>query len=158
MMSRSSGTSALQVGNVVAFVAVLVVNALAGSTKLLNGRNTADVSAAYPTFITPAGFTFSIWGIIYVLLFAFVVFLQLPLLCTRIQAIRYLDLEITKRSTGGPEAKKALQFVSTYPDRKESPVALKVAVSYGIKLHSDEPEERRRPADDAFYFFLWANK
>lgn len=53
---------------------MIVINAVAGSTKLLNGRNTADVSAAHPTLVTPAGFTFSIWGIIYVLLFVFVVF------------------------------------------------------------------------------------
>ncbi len=65
-------------GNALAFVAVVVVNALAGGTKLLNGRNTADVSAAYPTLITPAGFTFSIWGVIYVLLFAFIFFQLVP--------------------------------------------------------------------------------
>lgn len=69
---------ALQIANAVAFVTVVVVNALAGSTTLLNNRSTADVSAAYPTLITPAGFTFSIWGIIYILLFAFVVFQLLP--------------------------------------------------------------------------------
>jgi len=57
---------------------VIVINAIAGSTKLLNGQNTADVSAANPTLITPAGFTFSIWGVIYVLLFVFVVFQLLP--------------------------------------------------------------------------------
>lgn len=68
----------MQIANAVAFVTVVVVNALAGSTTLLNNRSTADVSAAYPTLITPAGFTFSIWGIIYILLFAFVVFQLLP--------------------------------------------------------------------------------
>ena len=68
----------MQIGNALAFVVVVVVNAMAGGTNLLNGRNTADVSAAYPTLVTPAGFTFSIWGIIYVLLFAFVTFQLLP--------------------------------------------------------------------------------
>jgi len=62
----------------VAFAAVIVVNSLAGGTTLLGGRNTADVSAAYPTLITPAGFTFSIWGVIYALLAAFIVFQLLP--------------------------------------------------------------------------------
>jgi translocator protein len=70
--------SILQIGNVVAFIAVLLVNGLAGGTRLLNGRNTADVSAAYPTPVTPAGFTFSIWGIIYVLLLGFIVYQLLP--------------------------------------------------------------------------------
>ncbi len=61
-----------------AFVAVIVVNSLAGGTRLVGGRNTADVSAAFPTLITPAGFTFSIWGVIYALLAAFIVFQLLP--------------------------------------------------------------------------------
>jgi hypothetical protein len=77
-MSQAKGVSALQMGNVLAFLAVVVVNALAGGTKLLGGQNTADVSAAYPTLITPAGFTFSIWGVIYVLLLAFIVFQLSP--------------------------------------------------------------------------------
>lgn len=76
--TQAKSLPALQVGNAVAFLVVIVINAIAGSTKLLNGRNTADVSAAYPTLITPAGFTFSIWGVIYVLLFVFIVFQLLP--------------------------------------------------------------------------------
>jgi hypothetical protein len=68
----------MQVGNVLAFVAVLIVNGLAGGTKVLGGKTTADVSAAYPTSITPAGFTFAIWGIIYVLLLTFIVFQLTP--------------------------------------------------------------------------------
>jgi hypothetical protein len=77
-VSERSKITVLQVGNVVAFAAVIAVNSLAGGTTLLGGRNTADVSAAYPTLITPAGFTFSIWGIIYALLAAFIVFQLLP--------------------------------------------------------------------------------
>jgi hypothetical protein len=77
-MSQIKGTMTLLSANVVAFLAVVVVNALAGSTKLLNDRNTAGVSALYPSLITPAGFTFAIWGIIYALLFVFVVFQLLP--------------------------------------------------------------------------------
>ena len=77
-MSDRGRITALQAGNLAAFVAVIVVNSLAGSTTLIGGRNTADVSAAFPTLITPAGFTFSIWGIIYALLAAFVIFQFLP--------------------------------------------------------------------------------
>ena len=76
--TQVKGLPALQVGNAVAFLAVIVINAIAGSTKLLNGQNTAEVSNTYPTLVTPAGFTFSIWGVIYVLLFVFVVFQLLP--------------------------------------------------------------------------------
>lgn len=72
-MSQTKSSTTLQVVNVVAFLAVVIVNGLA-TTTLLNGRTTAEVSGLYPTLITPAGFTFSIWGIIYVLLLVFVVF------------------------------------------------------------------------------------
>lgn len=77
-MPEDTRVTGLQVGNLAAFVAVIVVNSLAGGTRLVGGRNTADVSAAYPTLITPAGFTFSIWGVIYALLAAFIVFQLMP--------------------------------------------------------------------------------
>jgi hypothetical protein len=64
--------------NLIAFVAVVFVNGLAGSTMLIGGKTTAQVSDANPTLITPAGYVFSIWGVIYILLGAFVVFQALP--------------------------------------------------------------------------------
>jgi len=64
--------------NIVAFVLTVIVNSLAGSTTLIGGVNTAFISDSNPTLITPAGFTFAIWGIIYFLLGAFVVFQALP--------------------------------------------------------------------------------
>ena len=78
-MSKTGHIAALQLGNAAAFAAVIVVNSLAGGSTLIGGRNTADVSAAFPTLITPAGFTFSIWGIIYALLAAFIIFQFLPM-------------------------------------------------------------------------------
>ena len=68
----------LTVLNIVVFVVTVAVNSLAGATTLLNGRTSGQVSDAYPTLITPAGFTFSIWSIIYILLGAFVVYQALP--------------------------------------------------------------------------------
>lgn len=67
-----------QAVNVVAFVVTVVVNGLAGSTTLLGGVTSADVSDMYPTLVTPAGFTFAIWGIIYTLLAVFTVYQLLP--------------------------------------------------------------------------------
>jgi benzodiazapine receptor len=64
--------------NIVAFILTVVVNGLAGSTTLLGGVTSADVSDMYPTLVTPAGFTFSIWGVIYTLLLLFVVYQALP--------------------------------------------------------------------------------
>lgn len=68
----------LKLGNIVAFVLTVLVNGLAGSTTIIGGKNTAQISNAYPTLITPAGYVFSIWGVIYVLLGVFVVFQALP--------------------------------------------------------------------------------
>ncbi len=76
-MSTSDQSSMLRVANIVAFVVVVVVNILANLLPL-NGRTTASVSDSYPTLITPAGYVFSIWGIIYALLLIFTVFQVLP--------------------------------------------------------------------------------
>lgn len=64
--------------NIIAFVLTVIVNSLAGSTTLIGGVNTAQISNSNPTLITPAGYVFSIWGIIYVLLGVFVIFQALP--------------------------------------------------------------------------------
>jgi len=64
--------------NGVAFVLTVVVNGLAGGTTSIGGKLTAEVSDANPTLITPAGYVFSIWGIIYILLGIFVIFQALP--------------------------------------------------------------------------------
>lgn len=56
---------------IIAFLAMIVVNALANILPI-NGLNTGEVSASYPNYFVPAGFTFSIWGIIYLLLALYV--------------------------------------------------------------------------------------
>ena len=57
----------------VTYLAMVAVNYLANSLPL-NGRRTGDVSAAYPSLFTPAGVTFSVWGVIYLLLGAHVLY------------------------------------------------------------------------------------
>lgn len=64
-------------GNAAALVVVLVVNALA-SIGAINDQTTAAVSDRYPSPFTPAGFTFSIWSVIYLALIAFAVYQALP--------------------------------------------------------------------------------
>jgi hypothetical protein len=64
--------------NIIAFALTVVVNGLAGGTTILGGKLTSEISDANPTLITPAGYVFSIWGIIYILLGVFVVFQALP--------------------------------------------------------------------------------
>ena len=68
----------LKWSNIIAFMLTVIVNSLAGSTTLIGGVSTAQISDSNPTLITPAGYVFSIWGIIYVLLGVFVIFQVLP--------------------------------------------------------------------------------
>ena len=76
MVTKNSGL--LKWLNIIAFVAVVLVNGLAGSTTLIGGQDTAQVSDNNFTLITPAGYTFAIWGIIYTLLGLFVIYQALP--------------------------------------------------------------------------------
>lgn len=55
------------------YLVMVAVNYLANALPL-NGRGTGEVSAAYPSLFTPAGITFSVWGVIYLLLGAHVLY------------------------------------------------------------------------------------
>lgn len=56
-----------------AYVAMVGVNAMANVLPL-NNRSTGEISNAYPNLFAPAGITFSIWGVIYLLLGGYVVY------------------------------------------------------------------------------------
>lgn len=51
----------------VTFIVMIVVNVLANILQI-NGITTGEVSDSYPNLFAPAGYTFSIWGLIYLLL------------------------------------------------------------------------------------------
>ncbi len=53
--------------NVIAFLGMVTVNALANALPI-NGRNTGEISGSLPNLFVPAGLTFAIWGLIYLLL------------------------------------------------------------------------------------------
>ncbi len=59
-------------GNVGAFALVILFNYLATALPL-GGRTTGEISDSYSSMFTPAGFTFAIWGVIYLALAGFVV-------------------------------------------------------------------------------------
>lgn len=59
--------------NGIAFAALLAVNALANFLPI-GGITTGQVSDKYPSLFTPAPVTFTIWGVIYLLLLGFIVF------------------------------------------------------------------------------------
>ena len=56
---------------VLALMLTLLINGLANGLPLF-GRTTGDISGMFPNLFVPAGFTFSIWGVIYFLLALFV--------------------------------------------------------------------------------------
>lgn len=55
-----------------ALLIVIYVNYMANSLPI-NGKTTGELSGLYPNYFVPAGVTFSIWGIIYLLLIVYVV-------------------------------------------------------------------------------------
>lgn len=58
--------------NILLFIVMIVMNYLANALPL-NNRTTGSISDSYPNLFVPAGITFSIWGIIYILLAAYCV-------------------------------------------------------------------------------------
>jgi hypothetical protein len=68
---------ASRVWNTVAFLLTIALNGMANGIPL-NGQTTGEISAQYPSLFTPSGFTFSIWGLIYVSLCAFIIYQMLP--------------------------------------------------------------------------------
>lgn len=63
----------LQTGNVIALVVTIIINYLS-NTGIFNGNTMASVSAEYENLFTPAGYAFSIWGLIYLSLLGFVIY------------------------------------------------------------------------------------
>jgi hypothetical protein len=67
----------LAILNLLGFLGTIIVNALANILPI-NNITTGAVSDLYPNLFTPAGLTFGIWGLIYVLLAIFVIYQLLP--------------------------------------------------------------------------------
>ncbi|MFM9839245.1 MAG: hypothetical protein ACKVOQ_13330 [Cyclobacteriaceae bacterium] len=67
-----NSSKTLLIGNILALVVVLIINVLANLLPI-NGMNTGQISDLYPSLFTPAGFTFSIWSVIYLLQIGFVI-------------------------------------------------------------------------------------
>jgi len=66
-----------QIAIIVTTIITLTVNGLANALPL-NGLTTGEISDSFDTFFVPAGYVFSIWGLIYIGLIAFTIFQALP--------------------------------------------------------------------------------
>ncbi len=66
-----------QVSIITSVLATIVVNGLANALPI-NGLNTGQISDRFKVYFVPAGYVFSIWGLIYLGLIAFAIFQALP--------------------------------------------------------------------------------
>lgn len=66
-----------QILNFVSVLVTLTINGMANALPL-NGQNTGEISNRFPVLFTPAGYVFSIWGVIYLGLLAFGIYQLLP--------------------------------------------------------------------------------
>jgi hypothetical protein len=66
-----------QISVIITIVATLVVNGLANALPI-NGQNTGEISDRFHVYFVPAGYVFSIWGLIYVGLIAYAIYQALP--------------------------------------------------------------------------------
>ena len=72
-MSKSQASVWLAVLNIIGFLGMVVVNALANALPL-GGKTTGQLSDQYPNLFVPSGLTFLIWAAIYILLAIYVTY------------------------------------------------------------------------------------
>lgn len=72
-MKSKSSKIILAVFNLTGYIATVVINGLANALPI-NGKNTGAISDSLPNLFAPAGFIFSIWGLIYILLLIFSIY------------------------------------------------------------------------------------
>lgn len=72
MTDTKSNIRYLKIVNIFAFLAMVLMNILA-EVLPIGGMTTGEISAGYDSIFTPAGITFSIWGVIYLLVGYFAV-------------------------------------------------------------------------------------
>ena len=78
-----------QIAVIAATVGVITINGLAGA-GYVNNITPAQISNHYPSLVTPAGYAFSIWGVIYLGLLLFSFYQALPSNTERFRSIRYI--------------------------------------------------------------------
>lgn len=66
-----------QLSVIVTVIATLIINVLANLLPI-NGLNTGQISDQFQVYFVPAGYVFSIWGIIYIGLISIAIFQALP--------------------------------------------------------------------------------
>ncbi len=63
----------LNIANIVSLIIAVTINYIS-NTSMSGGESIGAISARYENILTPAGYAFAIWGLIYLLLFAFAIY------------------------------------------------------------------------------------
>ena len=63
----------LAILNLIGFLGTVIVNGLSSALPI-NDKTAGELSDQYPNLFVPAGLTFSVWGVIYILLAIFVIY------------------------------------------------------------------------------------
>ena len=66
-----------QIFTIIGVIATIIVNALANILPI-NGQETGAISDRFAIFFVPAGYVFSIWGLIYLGLIGYAIYQALP--------------------------------------------------------------------------------
>jgi hypothetical protein len=72
-MIRKTNSKVIPILSALSFILMVTVNALANILPI-NGNSSGEVSDAYPNLFAPAGLTFAIWGLIYLLLIGYILY------------------------------------------------------------------------------------
>jgi len=72
-MESNDSNRFIQITVVITYLLMIVANALANILPI-NGQTTGEISDKYGNLFAPAGYTFSIWGFIYILLAGYVLY------------------------------------------------------------------------------------
>lgn len=72
-MFASKKYSPIRIITAITFVIMVIMNGLANALPI-NGQTSGEVSDYYANLFAPAGYTFTIWGLIYALLFVYTIY------------------------------------------------------------------------------------
>lgn len=88
-IEKSSMATKLIIGNIIGYIFMVIMNILANILPL-GGRTTKEIAKKFDNIFIPAGFTFAIWGVIYLLLFILLISLVKGLLQKRERSIKVI--------------------------------------------------------------------
>ena len=89
-MNNTRLRKTLSILNLLSFVAMVIINYLAVALPL-NNQTTGELSDQYPNLFVPSGFTFLVWGVIYLLLAIFIIYQLVYAFRKNMQNISFLE-------------------------------------------------------------------